>query len=312
MPMMSSALQPKDFEENEAKGFFLSSQRVQLVDDMLRHRDREFSNDSQQRSRKAVGRVLAGPHGVGKSAALYLLVCAAFARGWYVVYVPTCGGWVGSGAPQLHFLEQMWLLNKDLLEEDAKGDSVDSQLMASRLQRLRPYIARKFQEGEFTPEEKEAALVEQRSFMQYFGKTTRRATLYAFDEHNELFREPNAPFRTNSYFKDYRHWTGLTNGALTYTVYVGSAQFELHLVSGAERLLDRVRPLEEGSEFNVLLEKIGESSGLAYAALTADAKWKAIVRKQLYLATGGVPREMVSACKHLQELYTLSPASDVR
>lgn len=121
------------------------------------------------------GLVLSGPHGVGKSAVLYLMACVAWARGWIVVYIPKCAVWCGEPDDSLRalfFLKQVWEMNKDLL-----GDTIETEYGPLSIQP--------------SQELKDKAVNTQAQLMSHFAQQQDHAVLYALDEHNELFRERN-------------------------------------------------------------------------------------------------------------------------
>jgi hypothetical protein len=174
---------PKGMNEENLDEFFISQQCFNRLNEMMGERDPSEN-----------GMVLSGPHGVGKSSTLVLLISVAWANSWFVVYIPKCGEWIKTTNDlcALYFLQRVWDLNQDLLPP-------------SILAALQPFITLEPMSSPVGAYDAQCRL------MQWFASQTDRPVLYAFDEHNELFVTSKdlgyAPIET-TYFKPYRQWTG--------------------------------------------------------------------------------------------------------
>jgi hypothetical protein len=274
LPLLPSGT-PKLMSPNEREKFYLSQHRVDLVNEMIESRAQNYDEDKN-------GMVISGPHGVGKSAVLYLMNCVAWARSWYVVYIPTCLQWCQNTKEkcEIYFLEQVWLMNYDILNEEQRdelNDLVQINFLPVKGISMDPLLIQDIITGNFK-----------------HCKDT--PILYSFDEHNELYREHIDNNRTkfqhsqSEYFQNFNLWTGCTKGLRTFTIYAGSAHstFESSLPSGEEVKIRFIQPLD----LNELKEFVSKSKLFPEML---DVNW-------LYEITGGVLRRVSSFFGNSQEI----------
>jgi len=218
---------PKQLVSEHWQKFLLTKQRLEIANELI-----GAIGHGPLKERSSNGLCLSGPQGVGKSALNYLLASIAYARGWYLQYLPLCGVWAGCTTDALradYFIRQYKCLNDDL---SVLGSVATSDLAM------------------------------QDKVLYHMQTTTEKPALILLDEHNELYRLREREdgrilqYKNLAYFGRFTTWTGLS-GPRIYIIYSGSAHsaFEANLPSGEKTKLRFLCPFDE-SEAVKLIEEL--------------------------------------------------------
>jgi len=167
IPRLPLPVNPKGFDELQTyEHFMLSEQRREILQEVT-----EFVTQKNL-NKQSFGIIPSGPHGVGKSSIGLLLACYAFVNNYLVIYIPKCGQWLNQDEEEMarYFVKSFLELNADIAASLSveKGNNLFSYLQNSSISWKKKI----------------------NYLLEYFSSQTHTPVFYIFDEHNELFREP--------------------------------------------------------------------------------------------------------------------------
>jgi len=267
---------PKGFEDTTSwSSFLLSEGRYKILKEMM------DLVDGTTKLVGAAGIVPSGPHGMGKSALGLLIAIYAFMNEQILIYIPSCMEWLEGDEKQMakHFLKHFRVLNADLA----------SNIKSSESKRTLFDIV--------NSSNYETSLRDMSEVMTTLKSYRKSAVFYIFDEHNELFREimGGKPilYRYPDFLGHFNKWTGLTRGARTITIYIGSAhsKFEFNLPAGESWRMRYLQPLLK-EEAALLISTQNTDFSLPENIYKTDGKVDDLKMEKLKHYTGFLPREI--------------------